>query len=211
MIVSRKHRDIKGGDSMYYDKKNEFPILYTDRLILREVTMNDSADIYHYLSDIEVMKYYGLAPFESLKDAEDEIEWYRNIFENCTGIRWGITLRETDKVIGSCGFLNYTSQHARAEVGAELAKEYWRTGIVSEAFQAILAYGFKDMNLMRIQALIEPENIASRKLAESNGFVKEGLLRKYEYTNGKFDDLLIYSILKQEFLLKSDMDSPFSE
>jgi ribosomal-protein-alanine N-acetyltransferase len=53
---------------------------------------------------------------------------------------------------------------------------------------------------MRIQALIEPENIASKKLAEKNGFVREGLLRKYEYTNGKFDDLLIYSILREDLL-----------
>ncbi|WP_313800105.1 GNAT family protein [Cytobacillus sp.] len=185
---------------MSYQNKNEFPILYTDRLVLREVTYLDANDIYHYLSDEEVMKYYGLAPFKSLKDAEEEIDWYRKIFDDNTGIRWGITLKGNDKVIGSCGFLNFTKQHARAEIGAELAREFWGIGIVSEAFQAILSYGFKEMELMRIQALIEPENYASQKLAEKNGFMKEGLLRKYEYTNGKFDDLYIYSILRGEFL-----------
>lgn len=188
---------------MSYQNKNEFPILYTDRLVLREVTNKDAHDIYQYLSDEVVMKYYGLAPFESLKEAKGEIAWYQDIFHQNTGIRWGITLKGTDKVIGSCGFLNYTKEHARAEVGAELAKEYWRTGIVSEAFQAILAFGYKEMELMRIQALIEPENMASIKLAEKNGFIREGLLRKYEYTNGKFDDLLIYSILRDEYFKKS--------
>ncbi|MGN7401021.1 GNAT family N-acetyltransferase [Cytobacillus praedii] len=185
---------------MSYQNKNEFPILFTDRLVLREVTYLDANDIYHYLSDEEVMRYYGLAPFESLKDAEDEIVWYRKIFDHNTGIRWGITLKGNDKVIGSCGFLNFTKQHARAEIGAELAKEYWSNGIVSEAFRAILGYGFNEMSLMRIQALIEPENNASKKLAEKNGFVKEGLLRKYEYTNGKYDDLFIYSILREDLL-----------
>ncbi|MHC0037644.1 GNAT family N-acetyltransferase [Pseudoneobacillus sp. C159] len=176
----------------------EFPILETDRLILREVTLGNAADILVYLSDPEVMKYYGLAPFEGIKDAEDEIGWYRKIWTEETGIRWGITLKGTDTVIGSCGFHQLSKQHLRADIGAELAKEYWGKGIVSETFQAILTYGFKELKLNRIQALIEPDNIASQKLAEKCGFTREGLLRQYEYTNGKFDNLYMYSRLKEE-------------
>ncbi|WP_308216597.1 GNAT family N-acetyltransferase [Pseudalkalibacillus decolorationis] len=84
----------------------------------------------------------------------------------------------------------------------ELAKEYWKKGIISEAMQAVLGYGFAEMNLMRVQALVEPLNIASQKLMENNSFVKEGLLRKYEYTVGKFDDLYMYSLLKDEYNTK---------
>jgi [ribosomal protein S5]-alanine N-acetyltransferase len=54
---------------------------------------------------------------------------------------------------------------------------------------------------MRIQAFIEPDNIASQKLAEKSGFVREGLLRKYECTNGKFDDLYMYSLLRDEYII----------
>ncbi|SDY18000.1 GNAT family N-acetyltransferase [Thermoactinomyces sp. DSM 45892] len=180
-----------------------FPVLETERLVLREVTPADAGDMLIYLSDPDVMKYYGLAPFESEQDALDEIAWYSSIFQKKTGIRWGITLKGTEQVIGSCGFLNWSSQHYRSEVGAELSKEHWNKGIMTEAFQAILQYGFDHMELVRIQGLMELENIASWKLCEKNGFIREGLLRKYEYTVGKFDDMYMYSLLKEDFLARS--------
>ncbi|WP_308216598.1 GNAT family N-acetyltransferase [Pseudalkalibacillus decolorationis] len=93
-----------------------FPRLETERLILREITENDAKDIFSYLSDKEVMMYYGLSPFETHQDALDEIDWYKRIFTSKTGIRWGIAIKGTDKIIGSCGFLNWSKEHYRAEV-----------------------------------------------------------------------------------------------
>ena len=69
---------------------------------------------------------------------------------------------------------------------------------MTEALSAVVHYGFTKMELMRIQALIEPENIASQKLFEKQGFLREGLLRKYEKVNGKFDDLYMYSLLRDD-------------
>lgn len=178
---------------------NIFPVIETDRLILRQVTKDDAESILEYLSDKDVMKHYGLEPFKSIDDALDEISWYQSIFEKKTGIRWGITLKGQDRVIGSCGFLNIFPQHYRSEVGFELSKEYWGKGIASEAFEAVIRYGFEKLNLQRIQALIEPPNISSQNLVERKGFIKEGLLRNYEFTCGKFDDLLMYALLKQNF------------
>ncbi|GKV55325.1 N-acetyltransferase [Sporosarcina sp. NCCP-2222] len=178
----------------------QFPVLETERLLLRQVTKEDAPSIFRYLSDVEVMKYYGLLPFKHVSEAEEEIEWYRSIFENGTGIRWGITLKnQPEQVIGSCGFLAYAHQHARTEVGAELAKEYWRSGIMTEAFGAVLEYGFKEMNLMRIQGLIDPANVASQKLVEKFGFLREGLLRNYERTGDKFEDVYMYALLQTEW------------
>ncbi|HWO74634.1 MAG TPA: GNAT family protein [Bacillus sp. (in: firmicutes)] len=178
---------------------SEFPILETDRLILRQVTKDDASSLLKYLSDQEVMKYVGLEPFKSIEDALDEISWYQSIFEKKTGIRWGITIKNNGEVIGSCGFLKVVSQHYRSEIGFELSREYWGKGIASEAFEAIIRYGFEEMNLQRIEALIEPPNIPSQKLVERHGFIREGLLRNYEFTGGKFDDLYMYSLLKQDF------------
>lgn len=178
----------------------QFPVLETERLLLREVTKEDAPAIFRYLSDEDVMKYYGLLPFKHVSEAEEEIEWYRSIFENGTGIRWGITLKsQPDQVIGTCGFLSYVQRHARTEIGAELTKEHWRTGVMSEAFRAVLEYGFKEMNLMRIQGLIDPENVASQKLVEKFGFAREGLLRKYERTGDKFEDVFMYALLQTEW------------
>lgn len=180
-------------------KLDEFPIIETDRLILREVTEKDADSLLSYLSDEEVTRHMGLAPFTSPEDALDEIGWYQSIFENGTGMRWGITLKEKSHVIGSCGFLNMSKKHHRAEIGFELSREYWGKGIAGEALQAVVAYGFTNLNLNRIEALIEPANSPSQKLVEKTGFLREGLLRDYEYTQGKFDDLYMYSILKREF------------
>ncbi|WP_202623270.1 GNAT family N-acetyltransferase [Alkalibacterium sp. MB6] len=88
------------------DNVHDFPILETDRLILRNITTEDANCILKYLSDEEVMTYYGMTPFKSITDALDEISWYHSILTNKSGIRWGITLKHQDRVIGSCGFLN---------------------------------------------------------------------------------------------------------
>jgi [ribosomal protein S5]-alanine N-acetyltransferase len=176
-----------------------FPVLETDRLLLRKVTKEDANSILNYLSDEDVMKYYGLEPFKSINDALDEISWYQSILDNKTGIRWGITLKEQGIVIGSCGFHNHVSQHFRAEIGFELSKTHWGKGIAAEAVEAIISYGYEQMNFQRIEALIEPPNHSSQKLVEKLGFIREGLLRNYEFTSGKFDDLYMYSLLKQDF------------
>ncbi|WP_139364865.1 GNAT family N-acetyltransferase [Sutcliffiella halmapala] len=176
-----------------------FPILETERLILRQVKAVDAGSLLTYLSDPDVMKHVGLLPFESIEDALGEISWYDSIYKEKTGIRWGITLKDEGEVIGSCGFLKMASQHFRAEIGTELSKEYWGQGIASEALEAVIQYGFNSLDLQRIEGLIEPANLSSQKLFEKHGFLREGLLRKYEFTCGKFDDLYLYSLLKEEF------------
>lgn len=85
---------------------NYFPIIKTKRLILREIVAEDAGNILKYLSDKEVMKHYGLEPFTTVEDASKEIAWYKLILSGKSGIRWGITLKEQDDIIGSCGFLN---------------------------------------------------------------------------------------------------------
>ena len=176
-----------------------FPLIKTERLILREVTKVDASDMLQYLSDKDVVTPMGLSPFQTEKDVWDEINWYKSIFEEGTGIRWGITLKDSGKVIGSCGFLNMLPKHYRAEVGYELSKDHWGKGIAGEALEAIVKYGFEHFQLERIEALIEPDNIPSQKLVEKKGFEREGLLRHYEFTCGKFDDLYMYSIIKRDF------------
>lgn len=88
------------------------------------------------------------------------------------------------------------AEHHRAEVGFELSKDYWGMGIASEALEAVIKFGFHHDQLERIEALIEPANLPSQKLVEKQGFIREGLLRHYEYTCGKFDDLYMYSVLR---------------
>ncbi|RIW28782.1 N-acetyltransferase [Bacillus salacetis] len=175
-----------------------FPVIETSRLILRKPTQEDAEDMLVYLADEEVVKHMGLAPFNGVEDALSEIQWYDSIRREGSGIRWGIILKESGRMIGSCGFHNMDTAHFRAEVGYELSRDCWGKGIASEALGAVLRFGFEYYRLERIQALIEPENAPSQKLIAAKGFIREGLLRHYEYTNGKFDDLYMYSLLKND-------------
>ena len=184
---------------MYSKQTDDFPVLQTERLLLREIQNEDALDILEYLSDKDVMKYYGMEPFQSLEDVLEEVAWYKSIRMKQTGIRWGITLKENGKVLGSCGFLNWDKRHYRTEIGYELHKNYWGKGLASEALRAVVQYGFEHMRLERIQALIEPPNLSSLSLLEKHGFLCEGLLRSYEFTCGKMDDLYMYSLIKKDF------------
>jgi [ribosomal protein S5]-alanine N-acetyltransferase len=191
---------VKVGNEM----NSSFPIIETGRLMLREVHPADAPDMLTYLSDKKVIQHMGLPPFQSVQEVHGEIDWYKEIREDGSGIRWGITLKDDGKVIGSCGFLNFHPKHFRAEVGFELNREYWGQGIAGEALDAVVNHGFTHLNLERIEALIIPDNDASRKLVEKKGFHREGLLRHYENTCGQFDDLLMYSLLKGENKEKRD-------
>ncbi|MCM3617713.1 GNAT family N-acetyltransferase [Sutcliffiella horikoshii] len=190
---------------------SEFPILETERLILREVATEDAIDMFEYLSDKDVVTHMGLEPYKSSKDVlNEEIKWYKSIVEEGTGIRWVITKKESSVVIGSCGFLNMSPKHHRAEIGFELHKEYWGQGIASEAVEAVIDYGYENLNLERIEAIVDPPNFPSQKLMEKQGFRKEGLLRNYEYNFGKFNDVYMYSMIREDFNMKEHLNSASS-
>ncbi|KTR27154.1 alanine acetyltransferase [Exiguobacterium indicum] len=179
-----------------------FPTLKTNRLVLREVLPEDATSVLAYLSDEQVVKQMGLDPFQSEADALEEIDWYASIRRDGTGIRFGIALQEDDVIIGSCGFLNQSARHQRAELGFELSPAYQGQGIAKEAALAVITYGFEELSLNRIEALVLPANTASHQLLERLGFQREGLLRQYEKTRGQFDDLYMYSILRSEWSVK---------
>ncbi|WP_214769579.1 GNAT family protein [Exiguobacterium sp. s39] len=176
-----------------------FPTLKTDRLFLREVLPEDATSVLAYLSDEHVVKQMGLAAFQSEADALEEIDWYASIRRESSGIRFGIALQEDDVIIGSCGFLNQAERHQRAELGFELSPAYHGQGIAKEAAFAVIEYGFTELSLNRIEALVLPENTASQRLLERLGFQREGLLRQYEKTRSQFDDLYMYSILRSDW------------
>ncbi|WP_345991088.1 GNAT family N-acetyltransferase [Chryseobacterium sp. Chry.R1] len=174
----------------------DFPILETDRLILRQLTRNDAKDLFEYFSLDIVMEYYDLATFTELEEAEKLIDTFNNDFENNKGFRWAIELKGENKVIGTCGYHNWFHEHFKAEIGYELHPEYWQKAYMKEAVQPILSFGFEKMNLHRIEAFIDPANISSEKLLFSAGFQKEGTMRDFFFEKGKFVDATIFGLLK---------------
>ena len=174
-----------------------FPNLETERLILRELTQEDAKSIFHCFSHEEVIRYYGQEPFTDFKQAEKLIMLFSKNFTEKRGIRWGIERKETKGIIGTIGFNVWSPTHKRAEIGYEIHPDYWRQGFTKEAVQKVIAYGFEDMKLNRIGAVVFLENEASTQLLIKLGFQQEGILRDYMYQKGQAYDTFIYSLLKK--------------
>ena len=172
-----------------------FPILETDRLILRRLSAEDVLEIFALRSDKEVMKYIPRPLAKSIEDAQAHIALIDEKIENNEGINWAITLKDNPKLIGIIGHYRIKPEHFRAEIGYMLLPEYQGNGIISEAIKEVVYYGFEVMKLHSIEAIIDPENHASEKVLQKNGFVKEAHLKENEYYEGRFLDTVIYSKL----------------
>jgi len=177
-----------------------FPILETKRLVLRQITMADAEDLYSFLSDREVMRYYDCEALSSMDEARSLIQRYSDWFEKQNGFRWGITHKtESNAIMGTCGLFAWHNPARIATLGYELSRAYWRRGIMSEAVRELLVYGYRDLNLNRIRATVVPDNVASVRLLERLSFKKEGVLRQAQFLNGKYDDLAAYALLREEW------------
>lgn len=175
-----------------------FPILESQRLLLRQVSANDADDILSLRSNDEVMKYIPRPYLKSKEDALELIAMFDDKIENGIGINWGIYfLEEPEKLIGIIGYYRMKPEHYRAEVGYMIFPKHNGKGIVSEALQKVIEYGFKEMKLHSIEAVLDPENKGSEKVLLKNGFVKEAHLLEHEYYEGRFLDSMIYSLLNK--------------
>ena len=167
---------------------------------MRPIEISDAKEVFYYFSKDEVTKYYDLDTFEDVKEAKVLIGNWQKKYLKKEGIRWGIATKEENKIIGSCGYHNWEKKHFKAEIGFEVAPDFWRKGIMIEVLQPILRYGFELMDLNRIEALFAPDNIASKKTLEKAGFVYEGTFRKSAFEKGRFCDEAICSLLKKELV-----------
>jgi ribosomal-protein-alanine N-acetyltransferase len=178
---------------------SRFPTLKTQRFLLRQVNSTDLPTMFRIRSDPKVMRYYGSNPINSLLDAQRIIDELQSAFHNQLGIRWMIALPDKDEMIGSCGFWRILKPHYRAEVGYDLAPEYWGQGVMSEALEAILDWGFRQMGLNSVEAQIDPENLGSRRVLEKCGFQQEGHLRQAYCQNGVFTDTTVFGLLASDW------------
>ncbi|AIQ14319.1 GNAT family N-acetyltransferase [Paenibacillus durus] len=178
---------------------SQFPILETDRFVLRQLKQDDSREIFQYFSLDEVTKFYDLESFTNIEQAEELIDRWNQKFERNQGIRWGITLRSESRVIGTCGFHGWMKNHYKAEIGYELTPEYWRQGYMTEVIQKAIEFGFDNLGLNRIEAFVEPENVGSRKVLEKIGLSEEGTLKEHFYWRNRFVDTVIYALLKKDY------------
>jgi ribosomal-protein-alanine N-acetyltransferase len=172
-----------------------FPVLKTERLILRKTEMTDAPAMFVQRSDPQLMQYVDRKPCESIEEAAAFIRMITDNLDDNSGISWAITTHDSDEMIGSIAIWRIMKEHYRGEVGYVLLPEYQGKGIMHEALGAVIAYGFDVMKLHSLEANTNPNNTPSHKLLERNGFVREAYFKENYYYNGKFLDSAIYSLI----------------
>ncbi|MGA1868582.1 MAG: GNAT family N-acetyltransferase [bacterium] len=181
----------------------KFPLLKTERLVLRELKVSDAPSIFDIFSRERVTKFISAKTIYSLKEAKKMIRYRKNRFKTMQGIQWAITLREKQEcVIGSCGYNTPHQFFHYSNIGYELHPDYWHKGIMTEALTAIINYGFSEWffyYLNRIEALTYINSVASITLLKKLGFKEEGIRREYGYWKNKFHDLRSFSLLRRDW------------
>jgi ribosomal-protein-alanine N-acetyltransferase len=147
-----------------------YPILETERLILRQQTVADKHEVLRIRADEKLNKYLDRPKANTLEDAVKHIERVTGLFATKEWIGWAITLKSDPKMIGGIGLWKFSQEESSGDVGYELLPEYHGRGIMKEALKKIIEFGTETMKLKRMSACLIPENEASAGLLKSFGF-----------------------------------------
>lgn len=174
-----------------------FFTLETERLTLRMITPDVMNQILQ-LSDGEICRFLGFSTKHELELERQRFEAGMTTFNKSFRF-FQLIDREHDVLMGWCGFHTWYTSHNRAELGYLLTSDYFKKhGFMSEAIPPILAYGFHEMQLHRIEAFVGTNNVPSIKLLESNGFQYEGCMKEHYLRNGVYEDSMVYGLVNPE-------------
>jgi [ribosomal protein S5]-alanine N-acetyltransferase len=171
-----------------------FPALQTERLLLRKVEQSDAVAVLKGYSDPLVNRHMSVA-YYSLEEVQAQLDFYNSIYESGTGTWWAIcTKDDPSTVIGNGGLNNYRKKHRCVEIGYWLLPHARGKGYAAEAVKAICSYAFTQLDVHRIEAIVEGGNDTSIRLLEKFGFVCEGTHRECELKNNSYIDLIYYAL-----------------
>lgn len=152
---------------------SSFPILQTNRLLLRRLVQDDAGEIFMLRSDEDVNRYLGRKRAENIADAKAFIEKIDGIVNSSDGFFWAVTPRDESSLAGTICFWNIDREKNKAELGYELLPAYQGKGIMTEAIAAVLRFGFDQLGFTSIEAWTHPGNLRSSALLEKAGFKRD--------------------------------------
>ncbi len=180
--------------SRFFEKH---PTLETKRLVLREVTVADAADLHEYFSDPETAVYVPHTALTALSQTEEILARNANYLAMQESFRFAIERKSDRKVIGTIDLHNFSAQHHRMEIGYVLTRAYWRFGYATEAIREVIRFAFEEMGMHRIEAECETENSRSIRLLERCGMTREATRKENEINKGRFVSNYIYAIIRE--------------
>jgi ribosomal-protein-alanine N-acetyltransferase len=174
--------------------------LITERLILRDFVADDWPAVLAYQSDPRYLKYYAWTG----RTAE-QVQTFLQLFIHQQGTKprikfqLAVTLKDSGALIGNCGIRKEFYDAHQADMGYELAPDYWGQGYATEAAQAIVNFGFNDLRLHRIWADCVADNLASAHVLEKVGLRLEGRLRDHQFYKDRWWDTLLFGMLESDW------------
>jgi RimJ/RimL family protein N-acetyltransferase len=176
-----------------------YPRLETQRLILREITVNDALRITTLLNNHKISRYLSRVPYPyTVDDANEWIGLIREKYKDEKQINFAIVEKNSQTYMGSIGF-NTNKEHNRASIGYWLGEEYWGRGFVTEAGKELLKYGFEVLDLHRIYCSHFDANPASGKVMQKIGLKYEGRRVEHFYKGDEYFDLIDYGAVNPKY------------
>lgn len=177
----------------------DFELIETRRLLLKGLSPEGMKYIFENLEIPEIKKILG---HQSDEDFRKEEYKFKNGYAsyNRTFVTFLMEDKASGKIIGRCGIHNWDKEQMHAEIGYIMHDEQFRRkGLMTEAVSAVLEYSFIGKEINRIEALGRIGNEASVRILETFNFKREGILRRYFYSSGVFEDAVLFSILSEEY------------
>lgn len=174
--------------------KDKFPILESERVVLRQFIESDLENVFNGLSHPDIIKYYGIS-FDSIEATKEQMQWFSDLEKNETGIWWAICSKTDGEFLGAGGLNDLNKENKKAEIGFWLLPENWEKGLMTEVIPVISDYAFNSLGLNRIEGFVETENTNCKKALEKLKYNFEETMKDCEIKKGKPISLDIYSKL----------------
>lgn len=190
-------------DTKQFPWSESLPTLETPRLRLRHLEVRDVPALFQVFSDPEVRRYMDGLSAHTLEEARELLDDIHRHFQNRTLFQWGIALRESDEVVGTVTL--FKLEHRRGEIGYAVARDRQRRGYGREAVAALVELAFGPLGLHRLEADVDPRNVASLKLLEGLGFEPEGYFRERYFLQGEYTDGVFLALLESDWRRRGDI------
>ncbi|MEE0967924.1 MAG: GNAT family protein [Clostridia bacterium] len=185
--------------ALIYRIFTRMPEIKTERLILRKMITDDAEDMYEYASRNDVTEYLTWFPHPDKEYTRDYLEYLGTRYRVGDFFDWAVTLSESGKMIGTCGFTSFDYTNDCAEMGYVLNPKYRGNAIMPEALHALMKFGFENLPLHRIEAKFIEGNHASRRVMEKVGMRFEGIRRDGMLIKGEYRNIGVCALLRDEF------------
>jgi len=178
------------------------PMFETNRLLLRKIEIEDAIEYFDILSDPETVRHTRWEVSREINDTIAYLEFLEQKYKLRQAFHWGIVDKESKKLIGRVAFISFDEENDRTEIGYVISRHFWNRGLISEAAQVLIDYGFNELGLNRIEARCNEDNLGSERVMRKIGMKFEGILREQLKMKGKYINQKFYSLIKSDLVGK---------